>query len=112
MIQPLNKDIYKKAIELNIKQIYLAFTGGSDEGCCYISFNPVNTAIQKSGLEDEIEEWVWETFDYSGVGEGNDYGDDITYDLVNNTISHEEWSMVASYSTPVLTDLKVSKSDD
>jgi hypothetical protein len=31
-----------------------------------------------------VEDWAWSAYSYSGAGDGNDYGDDIFYDLVNN----------------------------
>lgn len=117
MIQPLSKEIYEKALELNVEEIDLKFTGGSDEGYCYVDVVTKdrirkNNVSEISEFEQEIEEWVWKTFDYSGAGDGNDYGDNITYDLVNNTVSHEEWYMERHYEEEISQDLKINKSND
>lgn len=44
-------------------------------------------------LEQEIEGWAWQAYGYSGAGDGNDYGDDIVYDLLNKTATASSWSM-------------------
>ena len=41
----------------------------------------------------DIEQWAWDCIGYNGAGDGNDYGDDLTYDLVNKTVTHNEWCM-------------------
>jgi hypothetical protein len=40
---------------------------------------------------NQVEDWAWEVYSYSGAGDGSDYGDDITYDLVKNKVSTSEW---------------------
>jgi hypothetical protein len=86
-IEPLSKEIYNKAIELKIKEIRLEFSGGNDEGNLYVSTLPsVNFEF-----ENEIESWAWDAYSYSGAGDGNDYGDTITYDLVNKKATASEW---------------------
>lgn len=87
--EPLRKNIYNKAKELGIEQIILRFSGGSDEGYLDIEINPQEK--DKGGIAGEIEEWAWEVYDYSGAGEGSDYGDDITYDIKEGKVSTSEW---------------------
>lgn len=87
--EPLNKTIYNKAKEQGIEQIILHFSGGSDEGYLDIEINPQEK--DKGGIAGEIEDWVWQVYDYSGAGEGNDYGDDIVYDLKNGKVTTSEW---------------------
>lgn len=87
--QPLNKSIYNKAKELGIEQIILRFSGGNDEGYLDIETAPWNVGF--GDLHEKIEEWAWEVYDYSGAGEGDDYGDDITYDLKEGKVTTSEW---------------------
>jgi hypothetical protein len=98
--QPLSKDIYNKAKELGVEQIVLEFSGGSDEGYLHIGLAPE----PNNGFAQEIEDWAWEAYSYSGAGDGSDYGDNITYDLVNGEVSTEEW-----YSAPQTTSYPSSK---
>lgn len=88
--QPLKKSIYNKAKEIGIEEITLKFSGGSDEGYLDVEVFPWDKAGE---MESEIEEWAWEVYDYSGAGEGNDYGDDIVYDLKEGKVSTSEWFM-------------------
>lgn len=85
--EPLNKTIYNKAKEQGIEEIILHFSGGSDEGYLDVELEPK----WDQDLASEIEEWAWEVYDYNGAGEGNDYGDDITYDLKNGKVTTSEW---------------------
>lgn len=87
--EPLRKNIYNKAKEIGVEQIILRFSGGNDEGYLDIETLPWNVDI--GDLYDEIDEWAWEVYDYNGAGDGNDYGDDITYDLKSGKVSTSEW---------------------
>ena len=47
-------------------------------------------------LAEEVEVWAYEdpgVYDYSGAGDGSDYGDDITYNIEDMTATHSEWYM-------------------
>ena len=102
-IEPLSNRIYDKAIAAGVSKIILNFSGGSDEGYLNVSFEPPR--CQPAGytrgypslgratdeLTKEVETWAWEVYSYSGGGEGFDYGDDITYDLVNKKVTVSEW---------------------
>ena len=85
--EPLKKSIYNKAKELGIDAIILRFSGGNDEGYLDVETEPK----WDQDLASEIEEWAWEVYDYSGAGEGNDYGDDIVYDLKTGKVTTSEW---------------------
>ena len=87
--KPLSKQIYTKAKELGVEQIILRFSGGNDEGFLDIETAPWNVGF--GDFHNEIEEWAWETYSYSGAGEGNDYGDNVIYDLKNGRVSTNEW---------------------
>ena len=88
-IEPLPKEIFKKATELNVEQIVLHFSGGNDEGYLNVEINPE----WNQELSNQVEEWAWDAYGYSGAGDGSDYGDDITYDLVNKKATSQEWYM-------------------
>ena len=89
--EPLNKEIYNKALKLGITKITLNFSGGSDEGCLNVDVGSLNDLVVSQDFLNELENWAWEAYSYSGAGDGNDYGDDIVYDLVNKKVTTSEW---------------------
>lgn len=89
--EPLSKEIYNKALKLGIEKITLRFSGGSDEGYLDVDVYPRNKNTETEKLIDDIDDWVWIVYSYSGGGDGSDYGDDITYDLVNKRVYTSEW---------------------
>lgn len=93
-IQPLPKRIYDMAKQLKIRSIVLQFSGGSDEGNLYIDLLGSDDDIdwnQLRPLENAIESWAWGAYSYSGAGDGNDYGDNIEYNLEKGTATATEW---------------------
>jgi hypothetical protein len=90
--RPLSKEIYNKAKELGIERIILRFSGGNDEGYLDVETEPKFN----QDFANEIEDWALETYSYSGAGDGNDYGDNVTYDLKNGKVSTSEWYMSRS----------------
>ena len=92
-IEPLSKKIYDKAVSLGITQIELKFSGGSDEGYLNVYVNDEKGFSSNTEFEQEIEGWAWDTYGYSGAGDGNDYGDDVVYNLVEKTATASSWSM-------------------
>ena len=109
--EPLNKEIYNKAITMGITKITLNFSGGNDEGSLNVELTPYTDEngndkneftrrfdmVSYSKLTNDIENWAWDVYSYSGAGEGSDYGDDIVYDLVNKTVSTSEWFTERQY---------------
>jgi hypothetical protein len=89
--QPLSKKIYDKAKEYGVKKIHLNFAGGSDEGHLNVGLEPYELERDHRDFVNEIEDWVWNVYDYSGAGEGNDYGDDICYNLQTGRVTTSEW---------------------
>ena len=92
-IEPLSKKIYDKAVSLGITQIELHFSGVSDEGYLNVYVNGQDGFSSNTEFEQEIEGWAWQAYGYSGAGDGNDYGDDVVYDLVEKTATASSWSM-------------------
>jgi len=106
---PLPKKIYDKAKELGVGSIELEFRGGNDEGHLYVQtvesktddlVKIVKRKQQLSKLETDIEIWAFDAYDYSGAGDGNDYGDDVTYNLDTMKASVSSWHMAPVYLEP------------
>ena len=103
--EPLKKELYEQAKELGISKLILEFEGGSDEGYLYVHTEiperldemaeDKQKAIRK--LESDTDEWVWTVYEYSGAGDGNRYGDVVTYNIEKGTVSTQEWYNVAKY---------------
>jgi len=100
---PLPKKLYEKAKELGVGSIELEFRGGNDEGHLYVQtvesktddlVKIVRRKQQLSTLAMDIETWAFEAYEYSGAGDGNDYGDDVTYNLETMKASVSSWMMV------------------
>ncbi len=88
-IEPLPKSIYERAIKIGVTAITLHFSGGSDEGFLDVELE----GNSDNALANDIDTWAWEVYEYSGAGDGSDYGDDITYNLGTMKATHSEWSM-------------------
>jgi hypothetical protein len=90
--EPLPKNLYQRAIADSVLKIGLHFSGGDDQGYLNICLERSDGAKAKdSGLENAIEEWAWDVYDYSGAGGGDSYGDDIVYDLRSNKVTSQNW---------------------
>ena len=87
--KPLSKVIYDKAKNFGIESVRLRFSGGSDEGYLEVELSESDNADES--FSSEIEDWAWEAYDYNGMGDGLDFGHDITYDLKNNKVSMNAW---------------------
>ena len=90
-IEPLPKALYDKLIANKFYKLTLSFSGGSDEGNVEVDFGELYGAHQQ--LSNEIEDWVWSVYSYSGAGDGTDYGDEIVYNLGTMTATHSDWCM-------------------
>ena len=89
-IEPLSQSLFDKAVGLGIKKIILRFSGGSDEGYLDVETH----GNDAPDLTQEIEDWAWGVYGYSGAGDGSSYGDNIEYDLENRLVNHAEWYQV------------------
>jgi hypothetical protein len=106
--EPLKKEIYNKAKELGIENIILHFSGGSDEGYLDIELEPT----YNQEFANEIEEWAWEVYSYSGAGEGSDYGDDIDYNLKTGKVSTSEWYSARQEGDCDNDDLEIAEDEE
>ena len=110
---PLSKKIYDKAKELGVKKIELKFRGGSDEGLLDVELEPSQWDKKELGaFSAEVEEWAWSVYNYSGAGDGTDYGDTVEYNLEDNTVSTSEWHYVISERNYNPVPLKVEEESD
>lgn len=112
--EPMNKALYEKAKSMGITKIELEFQGGSDEGYLNVGLHNTEGPVpygQETDLSQEIEEWAWQVYSYSGAGDGSDYGDDITYNLVENTVETQEWYTSRDYQGSVDHDLLLEESE-
>ena len=93
-VEPLNSDLYNEALSLGITEIILSFSGGSDEGYLDISMSPYDCDNKTHrDFSDKVEAWAWKKYEYSGAGDGDNYGDDIIYNLVEKRVYLKEWHM-------------------
>ncbi len=100
--KPLSKAIYNKAKELGVNTISLEFSGGNDEGHLHVQTDTDNYDFEKL-----VEDWAWEVYDYSGAGDGSDYGDNIIYDLKEGKVSTSEWFHVVKEEAGEVTKIEV-----
>jgi len=106
MIEPLSKALFEKCKKKGVNVIRLEFSGGSDEG-----YLEVETTPHDAELVDEIREWAWIAYSYSGAGEGQPYGDNITYNIEDGTVSHDEWFTVEERSGVGTVTLEIADDD-
>lgn len=103
-LSPINlpKAIFNRAVELGVKSITLNFRGGNDEGYLDVfiiekkdpkQLKPAERSKGISDLEMEIQSWADNAYEYSGAGDGTEYGDDVTYDLEKMKASTSSWCM-------------------
>ena len=106
-ILPLPKSLYEEAKKLGVTKIGLEFSGGSDEGCLEVYVEPGLYDDDEPFL-NQIEDWAREAYSYGGAGDGNAYGDDVTYDIEEGRASHSDWYTSSSYNAATSTDLEIA----
>jgi len=95
--EPISKELFEKLTKAGVTTMKLRFSGGSDEGYLDVDLGDIDHFDEEGRkLINEVEKWAWDTYSYSGAGEGYDYGDDIEYDLVKKKVYLSEWSMERS----------------
>jgi hypothetical protein len=107
-IMPLSKAIYERATAMGIETIELEFRGGSDEGFLEVTVSPRGEDFHSS-FEADIEEWVWTAYDYNGAGDGQEYGDEIKYDLKGKKAVTSEWYMSRQDGDPEEMELETEQ---
>lgn len=123
-VAPLKKELHERAKALGVTAITLSFSGGSDEGFLYVDiksphklhFYPSEIATEEQketaekirSLANDVDSWAWEAYNYSGAGDGTEYGDNITYDLEKGVVVTNEWSMQRHDGEPEEGKLEIS----
>ena len=88
------KKLYDKAKALQVTAIDINVSGGSDNA--YVNVDITTSAdwvAEHRRLVAELEAWVWNSISYSGAGDGTDYGDDVTIDLLTDEVTTTSWHM-------------------
>ena len=94
-MQPIKKELFEKLLAAGVESFILHWSGGDDQGYLSVTINYEDgRSDYNSALYQEIEDWAYNAYCYSGAGDGTPYGDDYTYDIANRRVSHSEWSMV------------------
>lgn len=109
-IEPIKKDLYNKLKEQGVEKLTLSFSGGDDEGYLDIDIDPAEKA--ERDIYNEIEDWAWSVYSYSGAGDGNAYGDNIIYDIKNGKASTEEWFTKHEYGESEEMEIEVDDEED
>jgi hypothetical protein len=106
----LSKELFNRAKKLDIVSFTLNWEGGSDQGYLYVDYEIASKRLNGESRwklretkpeyhqalqtwESDIENWAHETFAYNGAGDGTRYGDVYEYNLVEKTVTHQEWWM-------------------
>jgi hypothetical protein len=106
-VLPLPKSFYEEAKQLGVKKILLEFSGGSDEGYLEVSVDP-GYCDDDGDFSDKIEDWAQEAYSYGGAGDGNAYGDNVTYDLEEDTVTHDDWYTSQQHNGATTVDLEIA----
>ena len=110
---PLSRKLYDKALQKKIQVIRLEFEGGDDEGCLRVLFyNQSWNEIEDITFANEVEDWAWDIYDYSGAGDGSRYGDTVTYDLEKMMVRADEWWQVVEKERGVPQKLELADTED
>jgi len=114
---PLRRDLYTRAIEIGVRTIRVNMEGGSDESYYDVRCDfpgrytdpsdEQRRAINK--LEEDIVDWAYGAYGFNGAGDGSRYGDTITYNLVDNTVTNLEWAYVYQENDQGTTELAVTE---
>jgi hypothetical protein len=104
----ISKDLLECLQGAEITKVCLNFSGGSDQGYLDVSAETADGPVpQHDVILTEILNAAWRGFSYSGAGDGSDYGDDYTFDLIKKKIHHSSWFHAPTYtkSKPVKMDV-------
>ena len=109
--QPFPRTLFDRATAEGVTRIELNFSGGSDEGFLSIGtrnaedgvidrqdgYSHANWKDPELSFIDALIAWAWSVYEYSGDGDGGDYGDDIIYNLAEGATVTQEWYTEPSY---------------
>ena len=98
-MQPLNKNLYKDCISLGVEGFTVHLEDGHDEVTVYLALGNTPRTDAHNQLENSLEEWVWDEFEYNWSDDGTatfgfpylSYGDHYVYNLLDKKVVHSEW---------------------
>jgi hypothetical protein len=109
--EPITKSLFNKLTANGFTSVKLCFSGGNDEGYLDVYLGPdadyQNERVRN--LVEEVENWAWSVYSYSGAGDGSDYGDTIEYDLVNKKVKTSEWCYERKDRDAFKVDLEIAE---
>jgi hypothetical protein len=59
-----------------------------------------------------VEDWAWDVYEYSGAGDGTEYGDDIIYNISAKKVSGSPWYMARTEGDEVNAELEVAETNE
>ena len=116
-IAPLTKTLRDACVDAGVKYFILRFEGGDDQGflnvelCYKDEFGNLVYEVgggDSSTLTQSIEDWAYDAYNYSGAGDGSPYGDNYTYNLVDNTVKHDSWRSVVEHDAGDKVNLEIA----
>ena len=110
--EPLPRKIFDELKRQSIAELELQFSGGSDVGYLTVQFKDESGQIMDGDFDEfkeQVENWAWEVYDYSGAGCGSDFGDNIAYNVENNTVKTASWETTIKEWPPGEEDLTISE---
>lgn len=106
--QPIPKDLFDKLKAAKVAYLTLNFMGGNDECNLDINYTTEDYKPVPDLIKGEINDWAWTAYNYSGAGDGSDYGDDVFYDLLNGKVRTQEWAKETVYSKAETNKMEVA----
>jgi hypothetical protein len=94
-IKPFPHNLALALAEKEIERVEISFSANGDEAYVDIGLYTDDGRLwgmvhhKNVDLRRVLLEWVADAYEYSGDGEG--YGDVVTYDFLNNTVTHVYW---------------------
>lgn len=101
MSHQLPAELFRKLKENNVDKLTVTLTGGNDEAIVDCDFQPWPKAYT-SEIETLIDDWIYSSFNFSGAGDGTEYGTHYVYDLNAGTC----------YSQDFYTEIKLEPQTD
>lgn len=88
--------------------VTLEFSGGSDEGHMNYEHEEFGENPAAQNAIDAFVEWADDAYAYDGDSDGGgDFGDMVTYDIVNGKTVHQGWRMEPSYGEKACRNIAV-----
>lgn len=108
-IAPLTKTLRDACVDAGVKYFILRFEGGDDQGFLNVElYYKDGETVDSLTLTESIQDWAYDAYNYSGAGDGSPYGDNYTYNLVDNTVKHDSWRSVVEHDAGDKVNLEIA----